>query len=513
MGCVTGATRWGSRGRVAVALVLAVAVVVIGALGQGAAAQPPVAVDAGAVDRFVAAAMRDNGIPGLAVAITHGDRVVYLKGHGRAGDGRPITPRTQFRIASLSKSFTALAVLQLAEAGQIALDTPVRAYLPEFTVADPEASRRITVRHLLNQTSGLADAGFAEGSLPPARSARQRVANLRAAHPVSPPGAEFHYTDPNYGVLARLVEVVSGQGFGEYLRQHVFGPLRMPDTTSVVTAGQADDLAPDLAQGHIIAFGRPIARSLPDGVMVGSSGVISTAADMANALIMHSQQGRFEGRSLVGAEAAATMQTSPAGIDSSYAMGWTVPDAATPPRLEHNGVLSTFYAEQVLLPASGHGIVLLANAYSALANLASIKQGLIALALGQPPGGGGWSARTMGLALAILTLGVVILRVRSLIRLGSWAAKRHHTAWWRLIPGLVWPLLPIVVLAALPALTTRLIGRAFTHTQLLLALPDVAVWLGTAALLGVVLVVARVVTLTRRATRPSMPPPAADRCG
>jgi len=108
--------------------------------------------DLDAVDRFVQAV----GIPGLALAIVHGDEIVYQKGFGVADPtGRPVTPQTPFNIGSVSKAFTALTVMQLAEAGKLELDAPVQRYLPWFRVADAEASTRITILDLLNHTSGI----------------------------------------------------------------------------------------------------------------------------------------------------------------------------------------------------------------------------------------------------------------------------------------------------------------------------------------------------------------------
>ncbi len=191
---------------------------------QGAAAQP---LDLGAIDRFIAAQMAAQRVPGLALAITHGDRVLYVKGYGTARDEQPVTPQTQFLIASVSKSFKALAVMQLVEAGKIELDAPVQTYLPAFTLADPAVARQITVRHLLNQTSGLADAGFPELRLPQPATMEDRIESLHTARSVAPPGREFHYFNPNYQILARVVEVVSGQSFSAYLHTHIFAPLHM----------------------------------------------------------------------------------------------------------------------------------------------------------------------------------------------------------------------------------------------------------------------------------------------
>ena len=108
------------------------------------------------VDRYVSDRMRSARIPGMALVIVKGDRLVYEKGYGRADpSGRGVTPETPFLIGSITKSFTALAVMQLADAGKVDLDAPVQQYIPWFRVADPEASAQMTVRHLLTMTSGL----------------------------------------------------------------------------------------------------------------------------------------------------------------------------------------------------------------------------------------------------------------------------------------------------------------------------------------------------------------------
>ena len=170
-------------------------------------------VDTDTLDRFIAEEMARHNLPGLAVAITHGDQLIFAQGYGRGYPGQPMTPQSQLLIASVSKSFTALAIMQLVEAGEIELDAPVQTYLPEFTLRDPTVASQITIRHLLNHTSGLADAGYPEGRLPPPATLEALLSSLAKARPVAAPGTEFHYFNPNYQILARVVEVVSGQPF------------------------------------------------------------------------------------------------------------------------------------------------------------------------------------------------------------------------------------------------------------------------------------------------------------
>src|SRR5215218_10317168 len=155
--------RWSPRQR-RIAIWAALAALILGAayLVSRPGSDAPAANGAGtapefaAIERFVQKEMAAQRIPGLALGIVKDDRISYIRGFGKADDsGRPVTPQTPFIIGSLSKSFTALAIMQLVEAGKVELDAPVQHYLPWFRVADEEASGKITVRHLLNQTSGL----------------------------------------------------------------------------------------------------------------------------------------------------------------------------------------------------------------------------------------------------------------------------------------------------------------------------------------------------------------------
>jgi len=136
------------------ALFALVAVGIVEASAAGASSES--APDFAAIDHYVQKEMKQTRMPGVALGVVKADEIVHLKGFGKAdSSGRAVRPQTPFIIGSLSKSFTALAIMQLVEAGKLELDAPVQRYLPWFRVADEEASARITVRELLNHTSGL----------------------------------------------------------------------------------------------------------------------------------------------------------------------------------------------------------------------------------------------------------------------------------------------------------------------------------------------------------------------
>ena len=223
---------------------------------------------------------------------------------------------------------------------------------------------------------------FSESLQPQPKTNAERVNSLLRAYPVATPGTQFHYFNPNYDVLARLVEVVSGESFGEYLRSHIFTPLQMSQTFHATTMTEAQQRASRMAAGHLMAFAIPFAAQELSSYLGGNAGVISTAEDMAKYLILQSNKGQFEDIQLLTPDSMALMHTSPPQIDSSYAMGWFVTTENGRQILQHNGILSVFYTDVAVLPNEKYSIALLYN-ISALPLIAfalpQIKTGLIQL--------------------------------------------------------------------------------------------------------------------------------------
>jgi CubicO group peptidase (beta-lactamase class C family) len=454
-----------------------------------------------AIDRLITTQMASGHIPGLALAVTHDDQVLEIKGYGQAKQNQPVTPQTQFLIGSLSKSFTAIAIMQLVEAGEINLDAPVQTYLPEFTLADPTLAAQITVRHLLHQVSGLSDLGFPEWQLSQATTISDRLSSLSRAHPVASPGTQFHYFNPNYEVLARLVEVVSQQPFSAYLQAHIFEPLQMSQTLGLITSAEALNRTTHLAQGHLMAYGIPFAEAELSGYLGGSSGVISTAADIANYLIMQTNGGRFQNTELLSSNSMALMHTPPRSIRSSYGMGWFNTVENGQPRLEHNGILSTFYSEVILLPKTRYGIALLYN-ISALPLIAlalpQIKMGLIQLLTEGPPVSDWFSINLWGIAISLATLTGGGLAIRSLLHLPEWKRGLHRIPLWRLWLDIGGAFVPVMILLILPWQLALVSDRFFGYALLLRSMPDLVIWLSLCAILGGLNGTARLILLAQR---------------
>ena len=356
--------RWSPRQR-RIAIWAALAAVVLGAayLVTRPGSDTPAANGAGAgpefaaIERFVRKEMAAQRIPGLALGIVKGDRIAYLRGFGKADEsGRAVTPQTPFILGSVSKSFTALAIMQLVEAGKIELDAPVQRYLPWFRVADEEASAQITVRHLLNQTSGLSTktGRSFNGSGDTSEAALETaVRKLRSAEPTAPVGEKHQYSTVNYSVLGLIVQTVTGRSYETYVEAEIFDPLQMRDSFTSEAAGEQDGLA----TGHNYWFGRPSAADLPyNRRLIPAGYLISSAEDMTHYLIAQLNGGRYRTASVLSPAGVAELHQPGAPTPktgTSYAMGWFVGPINKIPAIYHQGEVPNFHANAVLVPRAG----------------------------------------------------------------------------------------------------------------------------------------------------------------
>jgi CubicO group peptidase (beta-lactamase class C family) len=339
------------------------------------------------IDAYIHIRMQAAHIPGLALGIVRGKEVVYLKGYGIAGpDGRSVTPQTPFILGSTSKSFTALAVMQLVEAGKIDLDAPVTTYLPWFRTADGAASARITVRNLLHQDSGLpVDAGregFSENdqSETALENGIRQLAGVQLNYPA---GQAYEYANENYSILGLIIQAISGSSYEEYIRSAIFAPLHMHHSAAAIS----DPAVSDLASGYRswlfwpVPFDAPYPRRMtPAGLL------ISSAEDMAHYLIAQLNGGTYGENQVVSPAGVAALHTAGATINatSAYGMGWVIHHQPQATRFEHNGDTSTFHSNMLLLPEEQIGIVVLTN-IGGVNNAAAMNipiEGMAAILLG-----------------------------------------------------------------------------------------------------------------------------------
>lgn len=463
---------------------------------QPVLAETEMNIEPAVIDRFIQSEMEKTGIPGLAVAIVRKDWSVYIKGFGQTGDGLPVTTETPFAIASLSKSITALAVMQLAEAGKISLDASVTKYIPSFRTADPRGAD-ITVRQLLQQTSGLTDRALPEMALSrQPDTLEEAIARFQAVKLASDPGRAYHYHNPNYQILARLVEAVSGELFGDYLQKHIFQPLQMKNTFDVANTNQFYEQDGHFPNGHIFVYGKPVAVKEPAWFIEGAAGNVSTIEDMASWLKLNLNGGMAQGVRLLSAEGIRTMH-SPAGPDKSYAMGWRWNERGR--QIEHNGILWTYYADQVLLPESGYGIAVLFNSgLNALTDYSVFTRGLTDILNGKEPEGSFLSKKAMEIMIGLLTAVTLFFGIRSLVRLQSWENKTRRRPKWVTALLLVPALIPSILFACLPQILTFVGGgRVLGWERIFLMMPSMFIGLMLYALVCLIIVLGRMIRLIR----------------
>ncbi len=329
------------------------------------------------VDGVVETAFVEHGaLPGVTVSVVKDGEIILLKGYGLADveSETPVDPaRTLFRIGSISKTFTGLAVMQMVDQGRLDLDADVNTYLEDFQI--PEAfDAPITLRHLLNHRAGFEDATAGQLFVreeADAISMGEYLAEYMPAR-VRPPGESSSYT--NYGITLAgyIVQVVSGQDFAAYLDENIFLPLEMHHSTirEPLAAGGAPTMRPELvtllATGYNIgAGGKPEAKPHDLIGRVGPAGAISsTAEDMAKYMIARLDEERPEDALFVSPEMAVYMQTRtyedrPLIPDMVYAM---IEGSRDGYRFRwHNGGSSAFFSDMMLYPELQLGIFVSTN--------------------------------------------------------------------------------------------------------------------------------------------------------
>ncbi|MFD6279540.1 serine hydrolase domain-containing protein [Streptomyces sp. NPDC060209] len=330
------------------------------------------AVDAGrwsAIDDFVEGRLDATGTPGAAIAVIEGGRVVHEKGFGKDGQGQAVTPDTPFLWGSVAKPLTALAVMQLVEVGRVALDAPVRTYLPWFRLAYKDVSDRITVRQLLTNTSGIpasADAGTADRYDNAPGALAEAVRDLEQIAPDAEPGESYAYSSAGYAVLGALVEEVSGRDFGTHLREEILDPLGMEHAV----ASERDFERERVAPGHRFLFDDPVPFDAPyDTSGVPSAHVGGSVGDLSRLALAELGGGQVDGRRVLSAEGITETQRGQVDSDiDRFGLGWSVGTLeGTGERMVwKSGSLPGHDAMVVMLPDSGRAVIVLQNAFHLL---------------------------------------------------------------------------------------------------------------------------------------------------
>jgi D-alanyl-D-alanine carboxypeptidase len=307
------------------------------------------------VDALMNPLIQGDG-PGAAVMVIQDGRVVHGKGYGlaRLDTKEAVGLNTAFDISSTSKQFTAMAVMILVERGKLNYDDPLTKFFPEF----PSYARTITVRHLLNHTSGLVDAlnpqWYRKGYYPTAKDLVKMMVkekNVRFA-----PGEKFEYNNAGYVLLALIVEKASGQSFARFMKENVFQPLGMNSTVIL------DESKPKIERMAVSYFfeGNEFKPYQPtsDIFFYGAKGVISTLEDM------YRWEQALAAEKLVKASTlkqAFTPGRLNSGTETIYGFGWYIVKDNGLDVYEHAGGYLAYRSNIRRYPAQRLTVILLSN--------------------------------------------------------------------------------------------------------------------------------------------------------
>jgi CubicO group peptidase (beta-lactamase class C family) len=325
-------------------------------LALPAIAQPLSPAEQAQIDQAVIKALAETSVPSASIAIVRDGKIVLAKAYGTANDGLPARPDLAYQIASNSKQFTAMALLLLEDEGKLSLDDRVSKYLPGISGGD-----RITLRQLLNHTSGLQDYwpqdySFAAMSRP---TSPQGIVDKWAKKPLDfQPGEQWQYSNTGYVVAGMIAEKVSGEKLMAYLKRRIFDPLGMASVRD-----QDDTNTPAFPSGYGRYALGPVRKVTPPGRgWLYAAGELSmTAEDLAKWDIA-----RLD-RSLVPADDWAAQETTAKltdGKDTNYGLGVFVRDSGGRRAITHGGESVGFLSANNVYPAERAAIVVMTNSWS-----------------------------------------------------------------------------------------------------------------------------------------------------
>ncbi|MDP8947943.1 MAG: beta-lactamase family protein, partial [Actinomycetota bacterium] len=333
-------------------------------------------------DELIVAAMNKRTTPGLGVGVVNGSVTLYVKGFGLADveQGSPVTPKTVFRIGSITKTMTAVGLMRLWEGGRLDLDDPVNDYLRGYRVEHPDpAAPEVTFRHMLTHTSGIGElrkmtdlfrpmSGLGAKPDGPAPSPEEYYAG--GLRPSVYPGTKWVYANHAYNVLGQLVEDISGVPFAGYMRENIFVPLGMKNTDYL----RSERVREGLAQGYTFSRGRLKPVKYTEIVVKGAGSVFSSVDDMCRYVAALLRGGANEHGRVLGPETLSLMMEPHYRLDERLpAMGlaFLLDDFDGHLIVGHDGGWPGFLSSMLLCPGEELGVVVFANASSLAAQEAA----------------------------------------------------------------------------------------------------------------------------------------------
>lgn len=312
------------------------------------------AQDRAALDDALTSALKAAGTPGASVAVAKNGHIVLERAFGvkNLDSQAPVDAHTRFEIGSITKQFTAAAILQLKERGKLSLSDPLVKYVPQYA-----AGKNVTIEQLLWQVSGIPEY-FTPGNLPMFTERKASLNAMLAIIKDKPldfaPGTKWAYSNSNYFLLGRVVEVASGMPWRQYVRTQIFAPAGMTESSFMDDEGNIADMA----TGYTVKNENVVPAPSMAGWGSADGGIVSTAGDLVkwdNALL---------GGNIVSAADLRLMTESGRltdGTSTGYGFAWMSEVRDGAPGIWHNGGTLGFIAKNEVFPQLGETIVILEN--------------------------------------------------------------------------------------------------------------------------------------------------------
>ncbi|HID09201.1 TPA: class A beta-lactamase-related serine hydrolase, partial [Candidatus Micrarchaeota archaeon] len=344
---------------------------------------------------YIFEAMSKTGLPGLSAAVVSGDGILWCRGFGfrDVEAGLPATPNTVYGTGSITKSFTAIAVLQLQEEGKLSLDDPVGKHLPLDLEIKGESVR---IWHLLAHAAGIPALAYAEAFIRSVTGASTNWAPTATPEDImtfmrggedwalESPGKRWFYLNEGYVLLGKIVELVSGLPYEEYVRERILTPLGLE---SACFLGDIE-ASPEPAAPYIIGEERERRRAqLPKGPVSADGGLAMSVLDLARyAMMFLNRDGGVLSKGSVKEMEEPRVPVPYRGPfgEEAYGYGlWIIPDFLGVQVIGHGGSVLVYTAYMAYAPKEGVGVALLANGSGP--RMAHLGLYGLALALGKDP--------------------------------------------------------------------------------------------------------------------------------
>ncbi|MDT4898524.1 MAG: hypothetical protein QOH25_3601 [Acidobacteriota bacterium] len=321
------------------------------------------------LNQYVAELMKKLPVtPGLAIAVVRGDKIIFIQGFGYRDVKAqlPVTPQTQFYIASTTKSFTATAAKLLADEGKIDLDAPLKKYFPDLALKAPLSTEQISLRDLLTHRSGISNEAINFRTAYTGQYDANVILDLLSNYskPISP---EFRYSNIGYIIASYALEKAAGETWRQAIERRILTPLGLKNTSSLASRAKAsgDFALPYLAEdGHFVEL--PYKE---DNTMHAAGGMVSSAEDLAKWVIVNMNGGKFEGKQIIPARSLEEILSPQINQKRTfykferyaYSLGWNIGSYNSDKLIHCFGEFPGFRPHVSFMPEHNIGVVVLAN--------------------------------------------------------------------------------------------------------------------------------------------------------